>query len=489
MKLLSKIAWALILCAITPIALPAQTFTTLVNFERSVGNDPQSPPIQGLDGNFYGMTFEGGTFGLGIIYKMTPDGELTTIYSFCSQRHCPDGEFPYYGLVLGPDGNFYGTTLGQDCITNVCAGTVFKVTPQGTLTTLYRFCSQPNCADGGSPSEILLARDGNFYGTTLTGGANNVGTIFKLTPRGGLTTLYNFCSQGGCADGYDINESFGTLIEGSDGNFYGTTDIGGSYAGFCDVYGCGTAYKITPQGKFTTIYSFCAVGNCEDGATPYAMVQGADGNFYGATGTGGTFTFIGGTIFKLTPSGKLTTLYSFCAQTDCPDGREPTGIIQAAGDGNFYGTTFFGGSSTCTTGCGTLFEITEAGDFTSLNSFDRSNGNQPYGLAQAPSGTIYGVTSQGGTQTYGGTVYSLTAGLTPFVETEPSSGKDGTTVNILGTNLEAATSVTFNGTTAQFSVVSSSQIKATVPQGATTGTVKVKTPGGTLSSNVAFRVK
>ncbi len=324
----------------------------------------------------------------------------------------------------------------------------------------------------------------------MTGGANEAGTIFKLTPRGVLTTLYNFCSQAGCADGYYVNVSLGTLIEGTDGNFYGTTDLGGNQAGYCRVYGCGTVFKITPQGKFTTIYRFCSQANCADGAGPYELTQGADGYFYGVTGTGGSYSVVGGTIFRLSAEGGLTTLYSFCAQTDCPDGREPISLAQAVGGGNFYGTTFFGGTSkNCTNGCGTVFEITATGAMTSLESFDGTNGNQPYGLAQAPSGIFYGVTSSGGVHTYGGTVYSLAAGLTPFVETQPTGGGVGTKVIILGTDLEGATAVTFNGRAATLTVVSSFQIRATGPKGATTGLVKVKTPASTLSSSVVFQVK
>lgn len=369
-------------------------------------------------------------------------------------------------------------------------GTVFRFDPEGGLTTLYNFCSQANCADGSSPGQILPGSDGNLYGITLTGGANEAGTIFKLTPRGVLTTLYNFCSQAGCADGYYVNVSLGTLIEGTDGNFYGTTDLGGNQAGYCRVYGCGTVFKITPQGKFTTIYRFCSQANCADGAGPYELTQGADGYFYGVTGTGGSYSVVGGTIFRLSAEGGLTTLYSFCAQTDCPDGREPISLAQAVGGGNFYGTTFFGGTSkNCTNGCGTVFEITATGAMTSLESFDGTNGNQPYGLAQAPSGIFYGVTSSGGVHTYGGTVYSLAAGLTPFVETQPTGGGVGTKVIILGTDLEGATAVTFNGRAATLTVVSSFQIRATVPKGATTGLVKVKTPASTLSSSVVFQVK
>jgi uncharacterized repeat protein (TIGR03803 family) len=476
-----------VFCVATALALPAQTFTTLVNFEDPIGSNPQVPPVQGVDGNFFGTTLQGGANEVGTIFRMTPEGDLTTLYTFCSKSRCLDGKYPFDALVQSTDGDFYGTTLygGQSS-----DGTVFRFNPEGGLSTLYNFCSQANCADGSDPAQILQASDGNLYGITLGGGANQVGTIFKLTPQGVLTTLYSFCSKANCADGYYVNESLGTLVEGTDGNLYGTTDLGGKKGGECGGNGCGTVFKITSQGKFTTIYRFCTLSNCADGASPYQLIQGSDGNFYGVTASGGSSSMFGGTIFRLSAEGGLATLYSFCAQTGCPDGREPISLAQAAGGGNFFGTTFSGGtSSNCYNGCGTVFEITTAGAMTSLESFDGGNGQQPYGLAQAPNGIFYGVTSSGGVHPYGGTVYSLAAGLPSFVEPEPAAGRVGTEIILLGTGLEGATAVTFGGQAAAFTVVSGSQIRATVPKGATAGFVKVKTAASTLLSNVVFRVE
>jgi uncharacterized repeat protein (TIGR03803 family) len=414
------------------IALPAQTFATLINFDGSNGQSPQLPPTQGVDGNLYGATFGGGVYG---------------------------------------------------------AGSIFRMTTQGVLTTLYSFCAKSNCADGGSPSQVLPGSDGNFYGTTLTGGANRAGTIFRLTPQGKFATLYSFCSQPNCADGYDYDESQGTMVQATDGNFYGTTDIGGKTTGECDPYGCGTAFKITPQGTFTTVYTFCSVANCADGTTPYWLIQGADGSFYGAAGGGGSHKLIGGTIFRLTAEGQLTTLYSFCAEANCADGEEAIDLVQAADGGNFYGTTFRGGSGkSCTGGCGTVFEITPAGVLTTLHSFNHVDGSEPYGIAQATNGKFYGITPHGGEQN-DGTVYSLETGLPRFVATLPQSGNVGARVLVLGTNLSGATSVSFNGTPAKFKVVSASEITVAVPAEASTGPVEVTVPAGTLSSKVAFQVE
>jgi uncharacterized repeat protein (TIGR03803 family) len=345
---------------------------------------------------------------------------------------------------------------------------------------LYNFCSQSNCADGVEPySGLVQATDGNYYGTTLAGGAyfgcfvGSCGTVFKITPDGTLTTLHSF----DIADG--ANPQAG-LIQATNGDFYGTTLYGGAN-------GQGTIFKITPSGTLTTLYSFCAQVNCADGSVPQAgLIQGANGNFYGTTSGGGAYGY--GTIFTITPSGALTTLHSF----NGTDGAYPyAGLIQAT-NGVFYGTTSQGGSSprcTLTLGCGTVFKITTAGKLTTLHNSNGADGEYPYGgLLQATNGTLYGTTYQGGTDG-DGTIFSLSVGLSPFVETLPTSGKVGGAINILGTNLTNSTSVTVNGASTAFTVISPSQITATVPSGATaTGKVQVTVPTGTLVSNAVFRV-
>jgi uncharacterized repeat protein (TIGR03803 family) len=471
----------LLFCAATVSSRAQITFSTLASF-YPYGREPQLPPVQGVDGNFYGVTYAGGLKGAGIVYKITPEGTLDTLYSFCSQTSCADGEFPLDGVIAAADGNLYGTTWSGGLNDR---GTAFKLTLQGELTSLYSFCSQENCLDGSSPSGLIQATNGNFYGMTLIGGAHDAGTIFSLTPQGVLTTLYNFCSQPNCADGYNIDESVTSLVEGSDGNFYGTNDLGGNQAGICSVYGCGTAFKITPEGTFTTLYSFCSKVNCADGAIPYRLIQGSDGYLYGVTGSGGTPYGKGGTFFKLSTNGVLTTLFSFCEKSGCKDGFEPIGLIQAAGSGNFYGVTFQ--SSKCRGGCGSVFEIMPTGAVTLLHTFDGTDGDNPYGLTQATSGTFYGVTSSGGTHG-DGTVFSISIGLPPFVETLQRLGKVGTRVTILGTNLTGSTAVSFNGTTATFNVVSVTEIRTTVPASATSGSITVTTPSGILTSNKPFRV-
>jgi len=452
----------------------------------------------------------------------SPGQTFTLLYSFDGTH----GAQPNDALVQATDGNFYGTSYRGG--TNSLGG-IFKITPAGTLTTLYNFCAQTGCPDGYWPAAGLVqGSDGNFYGTTEYGGAMGSGTVFKITPASTLTTLHSFCSTN-CTDG---ELPLPALIQATDGKFYGTTFFGGTD-------GVGAVFEITPAGRLTTLFSFDDI----DGQLPFAgLVQATDGNFYGTTTGGGTYG--GGTVFQLTRTGTLTTLYRFCAQPACADGEMPdAGLVQAT-DGNFYGTTYYGGAYgsgtvfqltptgtlntlhsfdgadgsllyaglvqgtdgnfygttlagganlSCTlgtyVGCGTIFEITPGGTLTTLHSFDGGEGTLAYGgLLQGTDGNFYGTTWGGGANG-DGTVFSLSVGLGRFVKTLPAFGHVGQRIAILGTNLTGSTSVTFNGAPASFTVVpTGTAIKTTVPAGATTGFVTVTTPGGVLKSNVKFRV-
>ena len=400
-------------------ATDALKFTMLADFDGANGSGPQYSLVQGSDGNLYGITTGGGGGGLpgaGTVFKMTPGGVLTTLYSFCTQPNC--AIFPNT-LVLATDGNFYGTAGGTGISPSFDDGVVFKITPEGVLTTLYNYCLQANCPDGAGPNGLLQSSDGNFYGTTFGGGNSSTGcdfegcgTLFKITPGGALTTLYRFCAQTSCLDGANPNPG---LIQSSDGSFYLTTFGGGSN-------GNGLIVKITPEGALTVLYSFCAQANCPDGYSPRSgAIQASDGNFYGTLADGGTGS---GTVYKLTAEGTLTTLYSFCTQTNCADGANPyAGLIQAS-DGNFYGTTVSGGNPTCGSGlahgvptpfpCGTVFRITPAGQLTTVHTFQSAaiDGFSAQGaLLQAANGTLYGTTSSGGPSD-NGTGFSL-SGLGP----------------------------------------------------------------------------
>jgi len=308
-----------VLCAATANFSQAQTFTTLFDFDGTDGDNPVAPLVQGLGGNFYGTTTDNGVIGgYGTIFRITASGQLTTMHQF----DVGNGSQPHSGLVLATDGNFYGTTyMGGSGY----AGTIFKMTPGGTLTTLYSFCAKPNCTDGSLPS--------------------------------------------------------GSLVEANDGNFYGTAEAGGARVGSCDSDGCGM-------------------------------------------------------VFKLTPTGSLTTLHAFVFT----DGWFPTSPLFQATNGVLYGTTTVGGDIDCVAyfGCGTVF--------------------------------------------------SINMGLPPFVTLVRAAGKVGQTGGILGQGFTGATSVTLTGTPANFKVVSDTYLTATVPAGATTGYVAVTTPTGVLKSNVVFRV-
>ena len=410
--------------------------------------------VQGLDGNLYGTAFQGGTSSQGTVFKATPAGTSTTLYNFDSTRPCLGttqncGAVPYAGLVLGTDGNFYGTTYeGGD---NGGYGTVFQITPGGVLSILYSFFGG---GDGGYPEAALVrATDGKFYGTTSQGGAYGLGTIFTQVV-GNFSTWHTF---------QYLFEPLAALLNGSDGNFYGTTAYGGK--------GHGVVFEISPQATLNVVHQF---GNT-DGAQPEgALVEGSDGKLYGTTVAGGANG--NGTVFRLGRfGGGFTTLHSFAGA----DGSRPGSGLILATDGNFYGTTWGGGTS----GCGTLFRITGAGTLTTLYNFNcTTDGRLPYGRpVQHTSGTLCATNG-------GGRVFSLNVGLGPFVKLLPTSAAPGTNVTILATNLTGTTSVSFNGTSAAFTVVSSSEITTTVPASATTGKVRVVTPSGTLVSDVSFGV-
>src|ERR1017187_7232548 len=371
-----------------------------------------------------------------------PAQTLTTLYTFCSQSGCTDGSDPIAGLVQAANGDLYGTTYGGGPSNR---GTIFKITPGGTLTTLYSFCSQTNCTDGVYPyAGLVQATNGDLYGTTQYGGANSYGTGFKITPGGTPATLYSFCSQSGCTDGL---APYAALVQAANGDLYGTTNGGGAN-------GYGTVFKITPGGTLTTLYSFCSQTNCTDGVEPFAgLVQAANGDFYGTAVYGGAGN--SGTIFKITPTGTLTALHRF----NGTDGAEPTGGLVQAANGDFYGTTDLGGANGSN---GTVFKITPSGTLTTLYSFNGTDGGNPYaGLVQDTNGDFYGTTAYGGSNN-DGTVFRLSVGLGPFVKPRPPFGKVGATVKILGTDLTGATSVSFDGTAAVFTVVSSSEITTTV---------------------------
>ena len=367
--------------------------TVLYSFGASA-HDGKSPVglAKGSDGNFYEPTGGGGSRGLGAVCRITPLGAETVLYGFDAASD--DGYVSFVPVVQGSDGNFYGTTSFGG---TAAGGTAFKITPSGMETVLYSFGADPN--DGTRPNGLVPGSDGNFYGSTARGGSHGKGTVFKVTPLGAETVLYNF---GANAD--DAIGAAGALVEGSDGNFYGVTLSGGSQ-------GKGTVFKVTPLGVESVLYAFGS--NANDATMPSALLQGSDGNFYGTTVSGGTQDL--GTVFRMTPSGTETVLYSF--GTNPNDGLGPKGLLQAS-DGNFYGTT---------SADGTIFRMTPSGTETVLYSFgtNPNDGISPSAPIQGHDGNLYGTTSGGGSLD-GGTIFKITLSGTESVlynfATNPNQG-------------------------------------------------------------------
>jgi uncharacterized repeat protein (TIGR03803 family) len=439
----------------------AQTYSVLYNFGTNSG-DPVSP-------EYSGIISQGRD---GRLYSTTPAGGTNgggAMFSITSHGVLETlfsfdgahGSGSYSGLTLGTDDDFYGATITGG---SYGWGTVFKATPSGTVTVLYNF--------GGSESDGVVpyappveGSDGNFYGTTFAGGAYNGGIVYKITPSGKLTTLYVFDQTNGLWP-------YAPLVQGTDGNFYGTTSIGG--AG-----GEGVVFKITSTGKFTLLHSFDGT----DGARPDSpLVQGSDGNFYGTTTFGGSLNY--GVVFKITPNGKLTVLHSMNGTTD---GGIPTAGLMQATDGNFYGVNSDNGIGV---NSGVIFSISPKSPypFSALYTYNGTQGFNPeVTLLQHTNGILYGDNNVGGTAG-SGTFFSFNIGTKPFVSLVTTSGKVGHTIGILGQGFKGATGVSFNGIPARFKVVSSTYLTAKVPSGATTGIVTVTTPGGKLKSNKKFHV-
>lgn len=468
----------------------AQTFEPFIKLVGPKGTNPLDTLIQGIDGNLYGTTYVGGSgvYCCGAVVKIYPSGDLTSLH--LNDR---DGAKPYAGLVLATDGNFYGTTL-QGGEHN--GGEIFRVSPKGELTTLYSFCGQSSCPYGTLPyGSLVEGLDGNLYGTTYSGGdgtchaPSGCGTVFRITLQGALTTLHAFSGADGTAP-------YAGLVQSLDGSsFYGTTSEGGTGA-FCEYPpGCGTAFTITPSGQLTTLYSFCSQPNCVDGQYVLAgLIEATDGDFYGTTEAGGEGSVECsegcGTIFKITSAGSLTTLHSF---NDLTDGAYPDAALVQGTDGNFYGTTVG------TSGGGSVFSMNSTGTLVYQYGFSLlGDGANPVGgLLQATSGIFYGTTAAGGNdigpscQNNGydgcGTIYQL-FGLRPFVAFVRNPARVGQQFGILGQEFTGTTSVSLNGSETVFTVKSDTFITAVVPSGATTGYVTVTTPTGVLTSNLPFHV-
>ena len=465
------------IAVLLPVALAAQqTYEVLYNF-----GDPPSPAIpysalvEDSAGNFYGTTTWGGASEHGTIFKLAPDGTMTVLHSFGD-----DGDAPRAGLIWDESGNLYGTTSNGGCSPASCFGTVFKLDPSNTLTTLHAFSS---FQEGADPRGSLIRDEaGNLYGTTnygglLPNGSTGRGIAFKLDPSGVMTTLHVFGS--GPDDGFFPKAG---LIRDTAGNLYGTTSGLSEERGGVR-YADGSIFRIDAAGTLTTLHSF----NKVDGAVPIgALLRDDSGNLYGTTSEGGANNL--GTIFRLDSSGALTTLYEFTG----PDGANPKAALIRDDLGNLYGTTANGGDTS-----GTVFRIDSLGNFTRLHKLNEGSEWAREGIwPRAPlfldaSGNLVGTTPSGGCCTPNGVIFrvNLQAAEPPVITGfSPTVGPSGTNVTISGTGLTGATAVTFNGVASESFSASPFSITATVPPNAITGKIAVTTTGGTAFSSTNFTV-
>lgn len=407
LALMASFLWA------WPGTAPAQGITTVYSFsaDGSNGANPYADLTLAPDGSFYGTTRFGGAtdlnggLGDGTVFQVTTNGALTTLVNF----NGTNGADPLAALAIGPDGSFYGTTQSGGDTSLASAngvGTVFKVTPGGVLTTLVDFDGTNGSAPWGG---LTLGPDGTFYGTTGSGG--NVvgpgisdGTVFKVTSSGMLSRLAAF-------DIFTPGSPAATLALGADGNFYGTTS-GGAFPGGTEAWG--SVFQIATNGTLRVLAFRGGSSSDTNGTTLYAgLTVAPDGSFYGATLAGGLNGF--GTVFKITTNGTWTRLLSFAST----NGAAPAGTLALAPDGNLYGTTSQGGASND----GTVFKLAADGTLTTLANFNGTNGLGPWaGLTLGADGNFYGTTRFGGSGG-NGAIYRLN--LPPDFITGPADQSVG----------------------------------------------------------------
>ncbi len=361
--------WVLVL-AVAGTARADARFSVIANFDATA-NTPAAALTQTADGNFAGTTTQGGPANVGTVFTLTPSGAVTVLYAFTGGA---DGAYPYGALVQDADGSLLGTTSSGG---GGSAGTVFRISSTGAFSVVYTFGGG---SDGAYPyAGLLRAADGSIYGTTSAAGDFGAGTVFRLAVDGTFSIVYAF--TGGADGAYP----YGSLSQGADGGFYGTTYAGGAT-------GAGTIFRLGGNGTLATLYTF-AGGS--DGAYPYGAVAVAADALYGTAAQGGDFGQ--GTVFKLASDGTFTVLHGFVGDTS--DGGYPVAGLAQSPDGSYYGTTFFGG----TQNAGTIFRVTLDGAYSVLYAFTGAeDGGYPYAaLTPGADGNMYGTASAGGAQGVG----------------------------------------------------------------------------------------
>lgn len=430
----------------------AQTITTLQNFNGTNGANPYIGALtQGRDGKLYGTTYYGGANSQGTVFRFNQATNfISVIHSFAG----PEGSSPT-ALMLATDGNYYGTTNYGG---SAGLGVLFKITSGGTYTLLHSFLGG---SDGEFPQDApIQASDGNIYGVTV-GGVGTAATVYKYTRSGAYSIVYTLpTSSGAYAQG---------VMQGSDGNLYVTANGGGAI-------GCGSIVKLTLPGVLKQVHSFSCTNN--GGSYPVApLIQASNGDYYGTTPDGGSSDF--GVLYQLGASFGETVSHTFTSS----GARTPEGGLMQGTDGNLYGVSMSSGNLDG----GILYTWNPSTlTYSELYQFT-GDGNILAPLMQHTSGVFYGTSQEQGTHG-DGFLFSVNMSLGPFVALVYPGGKVGSTVEILGQGFTGTTSVTFNGLSSSFTVVSDTYMTAVVPTGATSGAVAVTTPGGTLTSNVNFRV-
>lgn len=450
-------------------------------------NSPWSGLTMGIDGNFYGTTSSGGTHISGTVFKLSNTGVFTTLWNFTGLTDQGD---PQSGPVLGRDGNLYGTVVG---VYSGTYGAAYKITPTGVIKTIHAF----TFTDGATPYQLILGLDGFFYGIARSGGSNKMGVVFRMSSAGAVKVLHNFA-------GYpsDGAQPIGTLAQGNDGTLYGTTYVGGTK-------NVGSIFKISPAGTgFAILHNFDRTISINDGGQPLSgLAVGTDGNLYGTTSVGGSKN--AGSLFKITPAGQYTPLYSACAVV-CTDGFSPATPMLQHTNGKFYGLmrgNSIGGSVlyslnvnlgpfvsllTTTGAVGSSIQILGQGFIgTSAVNLGGTKANfsvvsDTYITATVPAGTsgFVSVTTTGGTLTSSRKFFVAPV----FTSFTPASGTVGSKIVVTGKGLTQASKVTIGAKAATFVVNSDTQVTVTVPVGAVTGKIAITTPGGIATSKTSFTV-